>query len=125
MVPIIKTNNNQQFLGWLMPGLKKYSISNTFLSKIISNKKSKLDTKLNGSIRSIIPMGIWDKVLPMNIYAEFLIKSIIAKDIDMMEKLGIYESSPEDFALCSFVCQSKVEVSSIIQDGLNLVESEI
>ena len=60
-----------------------------------------------------------------NIYAEFLIKSIIAKDIDMMEKLGIYESSPEDFALCSFVCQSKVEVSSIIQDGLNLVESEI
>jgi Na+-transporting NADH:ubiquinone oxidoreductase subunit A len=125
ILSIIKTNNNQQFLGWLMPGLKKYSISNTFLSKIISNRKSILDTKINGSIRSIIPMGIWDKVLPMNIYAEFLIKSIIAKDIDMMEKLGIYESSPEDFALCSFVCQSKVEVSAIIQDGLNLVESEI
>ena len=70
-------------------------------------------------------MGTWDAVLPMNIYSEFLVKSILSKDIDMMEKLGIYESSPEDFALCSFVCQSKVEVSTIIQNGLDLIEKEI
>ena len=70
-------------------------------------------------------MGNWDKVLPMNIYSEYLVKSIIAKDIDTMEKLGIYEASPEDFSLCSFVCQSKVEVSSIIQEGLDLMESEL
>ena len=70
-------------------------------------------------------MGNWDAVLPMNIYSEFLVKSILSKDIDMMEKLGIYESSAEDFALCSFVCQSKVEVSAIIQDGLDLIEKEI
>ena len=70
-------------------------------------------------------MGNWDKVLPMNIYSEYLIKSILSKDIDMMEKLGIYETSPEDFALCSFVCQSKIEVSSIIQEGLDLAQSEL
>ena len=70
-------------------------------------------------------MGNWESVLPMNIYPEFLVKSILSKDIDMMEKLGIYESSPEDFALCSFVCQSKVEVSAIIQDGLDIMEREI
>ena len=125
VLSVIKTDSKQHFLGWLMPGLKKYSLSNAFFSKFISNRKSILDTKLNGSTRSIIPMGNWDKVLPMNIYSEFLIKSIIAKDIDMMEKLGIYESSPEDFSLCSFVCQSKVEVSSLIEDGLSLIESEV
>ena len=67
-------------------------------------------------------MGNWDNVLPMNILPEFLIKNILIEDIDMMEKLGIYECSPEDFSLCSFVCQSKVEVSSIIQKGLKFVE---
>ena len=108
-----------------MPGLEKYSLSNTFVSRFISNNKSVLNTKLNGSVRPIIPMGNWDKVLPMNIYSEYLVKSILSKDIDMMEKLGIYEASPEDFSLCSFVCQSKVEVSSIIEEGLNLMESEL
>ena len=125
IVSIIKINNHKEFLGWLKPGFNKYSLSNTFLSKIFSNSKSYLDTKLNGSVRSIMPMGNWDKVLPMNILPEFLIKSILVKDIDMMEKLGIYESSPEDFALCSFVCQSKVEVSNIIKEGLQIIEEEI
>ena len=104
--------------------MKKYSLSNTFLSKLISNNKSKLNTKKNGSVRTIIPMGNWDKVLPMDILPEFLIKNILANDIEMMEKLGIYECSPEDFALCSFVCQSKVEVSDIIENGLDVMEAE-
>ena len=69
-------------------------------------------------------MGNWDKVLPMDILPEFLVKNILAKDIQMMEKLGIYECSPEDFSLCSFVCQSKVEVSDIIEKGLDVMEVE-
>ena len=125
ILSIIKIDKEREFLGWLMPGLAKYSLSNTFLSSFISNNKSVLNTKLNGSVRTIIPMGNWDKVLPMNIFSEYLVKSILSKDIDMMENLGIYEVSPEDLALCSFVCQSKVEVSSIIQDGLDLMESEL
>ena len=63
--------------------------------------------------------------MSINTIFDFLIKSILSKDIDMMEKLGIYESSPEDFSLCSFVCQSKVEVSAIIKQGLELIELEI
>ncbi|MBI65687.1 MAG: hypothetical protein CMG64_05300 [Candidatus Marinimicrobia bacterium] len=124
IVSVIKTDHKRDFLGWITPGLKKYSITNTFLSKINNNKNSEISTKVNGSIRTIIPMGNWDKVMPMNIFSEYLIKSILAEDIDMMEKLGIYECSPEDFALCSFACQSKVEVSKIIEDGLDLMESE-
>ena len=60
----------------------------------------------------------------MSIYPEFLVKNILAKDIDMMEKLGIYECDPEDFSLCSLACQSKVEVSKIIEEVLELVEEE-
>ena len=60
----------------------------------------------------------------MDILSEFLIKNILVNDVEMMEKLGIYECSPEDFALCSFVCQSKIEVSSIIEKGLKIIEEE-
>ena len=125
ILSVIKMSKKREFLGWLKPGFNKYSLTRTFLSKLVSNDKSKLNTHLNGSVRTIIPMGNWETVLPMNIYPDFLVKSILAKDVEMMEKLGIYESSPEDFALCSFICQSKVEVSSIIEDGLDLVRSEI
>ena len=124
VLSIIKTSYSKNFLGWLMPGLKRYSLSNVFLSKIFSNKNSNLTTKKNGSVRTIIPMGNWDNVLPMDILSEFLVKNILANDIDMMEKLGIYECSPEDFALCAFVCQSKVEVSAIIEKGLDAMEAE-
>ena len=79
---------------------------------------------MNGSHRAIISFGRWEKVLPMDILPEFLIKSILARDIEEMEKLGIYECDPEDFALCSFVCQSKTDVSKIISDGLQFAEQE-
>ena len=69
-------------------------------------------------------MGRWEKVNPMNIMIDFLVKSILARDIEMMEGLGIYECSGEDFALCAYVCQSKVNVSEIIEDGLNYMYKE-
>jgi Na+-transporting NADH:ubiquinone oxidoreductase subunit A len=124
IISLIKIDNKRNFLGWLMPGFNKYSLTNLFFSKLINNKKSQLSTKKNGSVRTIIPMGNWDRVMPMNILSEYMVKSILAKDIDMMEKLGIYECSPEDFALCSFICQSKVEVSQIIEEGLDMMEKE-
>ena len=92
-------SKKREFLGWLKPGFNKYSLTRTFLSKLVSNDKSKLNTHLNGSVRTIIPMGNWETVLPMNIYPDFLVKSILAKDVEMMEKLGIYESSPRGFCL--------------------------
>ncbi len=124
VLSVLKTDSKRDFLGWLMPGFDKYSISNTFLSKFNNNKGAALSTKVNGSIRTIVPMGNWDKVMPMDIMTEYLVKNILAQDIEMMEKLGIYECSPEDFSLCSFSCQSKVEVSKIIEEGLDLIEAE-
>ena len=125
VLSVILNDNKREFLGWIMPGFKKYTLTNTFFSKLLNNNASELSTRKNGSARTIIPMGNWDKVMPMNIMSEYLVKSILANDIDMMEKLGIYECSPEDFSLCTFICQSKVEVSKIIEDGLDIMENEV
>ena len=112
----------RKFMGWLDPGFNALTASRTFLSSIFSNKIFSSNMALNGSRRSIIPFGYWEDVLPLDVLPTFLVKSILANDIEEMEELGIYECDPEDFALCSFVCQSKLEVSSIIESGLLFVE---
>jgi len=124
VLSVIPEIQEREFVGWALPGLRKYSLSNTFISSAVGLETSDLETGLNGSIRAIIPFGRWEKMLPMDIFPDFLIKSILSQDIEQMEKLGIYECDPEDFALCSFVCQSKVEVSQIVSDGLDLIERE-
>ena len=72
----------------------------------------------------MIMSGEYDKVLPMDIFGEYLIKAIIADDVDKMEQLGIYEVSPEDFALAEFVDSSKLELQKIVRDGLNMLRKE-
>lgn len=123
-VTVIPEGGQREFLGWIKPGLNKYTISNTYLSKLMPRKDWSLNTSINGSLRAIIPFGYWEKVLPMDILPQYLVKSIIANDIDEMEQLGIYECDPEDFALCSFVCQSKFPVHQVISDGLDIIEKE-
>ena len=114
----------RDFLGWILPGLKKYSLSRTFLSSIFSKSPIHMDTRINGSRRAIIPFGRWEAMLPMDLMPDFIVKSIIARDIEDMEKYGIYECDHEDFALCAYACQSKVEVSKIVKEGLEFIERE-
>tara|TARA_B100002052_G_scaffold241646_1_gene226191 strand:+ start:9850 stop:11196 length:1347 start_codon:yes stop_codon:yes gene_type:complete len=121
---VIKHSKDRDFLGWILPGSSKYSLSRTFLSSIFNKKETNFDTRINGSRRAIIPFGRWEKMLPMDIIPDFLVKSILAKDVEDMEKYGIYECDHEDFSLCAYACQSKVEVSKIIKEGLELIESE-
>ena len=124
VVSVISEIQERDFLGWALPGFDKYSLSNTFVSSAMKKQSTDLRTGLNGSIRAIIPFGRWESLLPMDILPDFLVKSILAEDIEQMEKLGIYECDPEDFSLCAFACQSKIEVSAIINSGLELVEKE-
>ena len=121
-VSVIPENPGRDFIGWLRPGLHRYSVTNLFLSRLVNNRGAHLDTRMHGSPRVIIPFGNIESVLPMDILPTFLIKMIIARDIDEMEKLGIYECDPEDFALCTFVDASKMEVAEIIREGLEYVE---
>ncbi len=123
-VTVIQEGKEQEFLGWILPGINKLSASRTFFSWLNPSKKYKVNSNMNGEERAYVVTGAYEKVLPMDIYPLQLIKSIMIEDIDLIEQLGIYEVSPEDFALCEFVCTSKLEVQSIIRYGLDLVRKE-
>lgn len=123
-ISVIPEGRQRHFMGWLSPGFKEYSLSNTFFTKVMGRKENILNTNFNGGKRAIIEFGNWENVLPMNILPTYLVKSILARDIEEMEKLGIYECDPEDFALCAFACTSKQEVAQIIRKGLDFIEKE-
>ena len=114
-----------EFFGWASPGINKFSFTKTFASKVIPRKSYVLDTNLHGGERAFVMTGFYEKVVPMDIYPMQLLKAILAEDIDMMENLGIYEIAEEDFALCEFICPSKIEIQSIVRKGLDLMIKEM
>jgi Na+-transporting NADH:ubiquinone oxidoreductase subunit A len=113
-----------ELLGWAMPGLNRMSKYRTYLSALIPGKKFAPDTKLNGGHRAFVATGYYEDVLPMDIFPMFLLKSILVEDFDEMEGLGIFEVTEEEFALCEYVCPSKMEIQEIIRDGLDLIQRE-
>jgi Na+-transporting NADH:ubiquinone oxidoreductase subunit A len=125
MVSVIPEGNYYEFFGWMTPGINKFSATRTFMSSVIPKKEYVMDTNFHGGERAFVLTGVYDKVLPMDILPMHLLKSILAGDIELMEKLGIYEVAEEDFALCEFVCPSKIEIQAIIRKGLNLMAKEM
>ena len=123
-VTVIPEGDYQEFLGWLAPGLDKFSISKTFFSWLRPSKKYSLDTNYHGEERAYVITGNYEKVFPMDVFPMQLIKACMIEDIKLMENLGIYEVSSEDFALCEFICTSKIEVQQIIREGLDLIKKE-
>ena len=117
-------NDRDELLGWIMPRLKQFSTSRSYFSWLMGKKEYALDARVKGGERHIIMSGEYDRVLPMDIYGEYLIKAIITGDIDRQEQLGIYEVSPEDFALAEFVDSSKLELQRIVREGLNILRKE-
>ena len=117
-------NNADEMLGWILPRLKQFSVNRSYFSWLCGKKQYALDARIKGGERHMIMSGEYDKVLPMDIYGEYLIKAIIAGDIDRQEALGIYEVSPEDFALAEFVDSSKLELQRIVREGLNILRKE-
>ena len=123
-ITVIPEGREHEFMGWLAPGFSKYSLSRTFFSWLTPNKKHDLNTNLHGEERPFVVTGEYEKVFPMDIYPVLLLKSILIEDIEMMENLGIYEVVEEDFALCEFVCTSKIESQGIIRRGLDIIQKE-
>ena len=113
-----------EIFGWIMPRFKQFSVNRSYFSWLMPKKDYTLDARIKGGERHMIMSGEYDKVLPMDIYGEYLIKAIIAQDIDKMEALGIYEVSPEDFALAEFVDSSKLELQKIVREGLDMLRKE-
>ncbi len=124
MVTVLPEGNHYEFLGWLKPSADKFSYHRAFglLSFMRRNKPFVIDTNLQGEERAFVQTGAFDSVLPMDIFPEFLLKSIMAEDYDGMEQLGIYEVIEEDMALCEFIDVSKHDVQAILREGLTLMQ---
>ena len=117
-------NDADEFAGWIMPRFKQFSVNRSYFSWLFGKKAYALDARVKGGERHMIMSGEYDKVMPMDIYPEYLIKAIITGNIDKMEQVGIYEVSPEDFALAEFVDSSKLELQRIVREGLNMLRKE-
>ena len=118
-------DDRDEFIGWIMPRFKDFSANRSYFSWLMGKKKEyALDARIKGGERHIIMSGEYDRVLPMDIYGEYLIKAIISGDIDKMEQLGIYEVAPEDFAVAEFVDSSKLELQRIVREGLDMLRKE-
>lgn len=114
-----------EFMGWASLNPGKYSIKRSFPNFLHGLKKPfGFDARIKGGHRALILSNEYDDVFPFDIYAEYLLKAIIAKDIEKMEQLGIYEVAPEDFALPEFVDSSKIELQKLVRDGLDYLRSE-
>ncbi len=117
--------NGDEMFGWIAPRVSMFSTSRSYFSWLFPNREYVFDARIKGGERHMIMSNEYDKVFPMDIYPEYLIKAIITGNIDKMEELGIYEVAPEDFALCEFVDSSKLELQRIVREGLDKLRAEM
>ncbi len=124
MVTVIPEATEPEFIGWMLPGMNKESFHRAYVGHLIPGKRFRADTRLGGGHRAMVATGYYEEVLPMDVYPQFLVKSILAEDFDEMEGLGIYELLEEDIALCEYICPSKTEMQSILRQGIAMIEKE-
>ena len=117
-ITVIAEGGKREILGWLLPGLKKWSASHTFLSWLTPKRTYDVDTSLHGGRRAIMMTDVYDKVFPFDLMPLQLLKACEIKDLEQMEALGIHEVDSEDFALCELVCPSKKEWQRIVEEAL-------
>lgn len=124
-VTAIPEGDYHEFLGWGMPRLRKFSLSRAYFSWLLPRRQYSFDANTHGDERAFVVTGQYENLLPMDIYPVHLLKAVIARDIDKMEQLGIYEVLEEDLALCEFACTSKIEVQRILREGLDAMLAEL
>ncbi|MFK7794229.1 MAG: Na(+)-translocating NADH-quinone reductase subunit A [Gammaproteobacteria bacterium] len=124
-VTAIFEGREREFFGWIVPGMKKYSKSNALLSSFF-RKQAKFDftTSQNGSPRAMVPIGVYERVMPLDILPTQLLRALVTKDTDLAQALGCLELDEEDLALCTFVCPSKYEFGPMLRENLIQIEKE-
>jgi len=121
---VVEEGNTQEPFGWILPQYAKPSISPTFMTSQLDFMKFDVNTNTHGEKRAFVVTGQYEEVLPMDIYPQFLIKSIIKNDFEEIEGLGIYEVIEEDLALCEYVCTSKQPLQAMLREGLDYIRSQ-
>lgn len=123
-VSVLEEDREQEFIGWLLPGTNKFSVLNTYAAKLIPGKKFALTTNSNGSDRAMVPVGVYERVFPMDILPTFLLRALLVGDLERAEALGVLELDEEDVALCSFVCPGKSDYGRHLRDLLTTIEKD-
>lgn len=121
---VLEEGTKREFLGWLSPGTNKFSIKNVFLAKLFPRKKFGFTTSEEGNKRAMVPIGMYEKVMPLDIQPTFLLRSLIVRDTDKAQALGCLELDEEDLGLCTFVCPGKYDYGSILRDNLIRIEKD-
>lgn len=123
-ISVIEEQTEREFIGWLSPGINKFSIMNIYLSKFFSGKLFNFTTTTNGSERAMVPIGAYERVMPLDVLPTQLLRSLIVGDTEQAQLLGCLELDEEDLALCTFVCPGKYEYGPILRDNLTRIEKE-
>jgi Na+-transporting NADH:ubiquinone oxidoreductase subunit A len=123
-VSVLPEGTQREFLGWQMPGSNKFSVTRAFLSAWQSPKKFALDTGIGGSERAMVPIGVYERVMPLDLVPTPLLRSLISRDTVTAQEMGCLELDEEDLALCTFVCPGKYDYGGILRDNLTRIEKE-
>jgi Na+-transporting NADH:ubiquinone oxidoreductase subunit A len=124
-VSVIAESVEREFMGWIRPGGKdKFSILNVFISSLFPQKELALSTSQNGSPRAMVPVGVFERVMPLDILPTQLLRALLVKDTDSAQALGCLELDEEDLSLCSFVCSGKYDYGPVLRTNLTQIEKE-
>jgi Na+-transporting NADH:ubiquinone oxidoreductase subunit A len=125
-VSILQEGGQRELLGWIAPGRRKFSVRKVFASAWAGGRAERfaMNTATNGSLRAIVPIGVYEQVLPLDMLATPLLKALLTEDTEYAQALGCLELDEEDLALCSFVCPSKIDYGPILRRNLTRIEKE-
>jgi Na+-transporting NADH:ubiquinone oxidoreductase subunit A len=123
-VCLIREGRDRELFGWLTPGLAKFSASRAFLSRLVPSRRFAFTTSTHGSPRAIVPIGLYEQVMPMDLLPTPLLRALVMQDVERAEELGCLELDEEDLALCTFVCPSKLDYGAALRAVLTTIETE-
>lgn len=123
-VSVLEEGTKREFLGWQMPGGNKFSLTRIYLGSWLSKKLFPMTTSTGGSRRAMVPMGTYERVMPLDVLPTQLLRSLISGDTEESQQLGALELDEEDLALCTFVCPGKYNFGEILRDNLTVIEKE-
>ncbi|MFQ3323904.1 MAG: Na+-transporting NADH:ubiquinone oxidoreductase subunit A [Pseudomonadales bacterium] len=123
-ISVLAEGVERKFMGWLSPGLDRFSVMGIYLSQLIGGKRFAMNTSTNGSPRAMVPIGAYEKLMPLDILPTQLLRAMIVADMEVSLDLGVLELDEEDLALCTFACPGKYEYGPILRDNLTRIEKE-
>lgn len=123
-VSVLAEGRQREFMGWLSPGARKHSSMRIYLSSLFGSKPLPMTTNTNGSERAMVPVGNYERVMPLDILPTQLLRSLLVGDTETAQALGCLELDEEDLALCTYVCPGKYEYGPVLRDNLNRIEKE-